>query len=144
MVESLKDIPRRSRGSSAPVKGLVDCIPGAARRLEIPAAANAAARVGCVKIRHWNSAAADLSVIQTPQASGTPTKAQRTAAFQSKPPLPIPNEPDAESAALLAPAAWSFKTSSSLMYHFGFTGLTRKLQIKPMISIPHRIYMVKS
>src|ERR1700733_11543576 len=41
-----------------------------------------------------------------------------------------------------APAAWSFATSSSLMYHFGFTGLIRKLQIKPTISIPHRIYMV--
>jgi hypothetical protein len=89
-------------------------------------------------------ATADLSVIQTPQASGMPTKAQKTAAFQSRPPLPMPNDPDAVPAALFGPAAWSFETSSSLMYHFGFTGLTRKLQIKPMISISHRIYMVKS
>ena len=65
-----------------------------------------------------------------------PTNAQKTAAFQSKPPLPMPNEPDAVPAVLLAQI---FATSSSLMYHFEFTGLTRKLQIKPMINIPHRI-----
>ena len=56
----------------------------------------------------------------------------------------MPNEPDGVPAALLALAAWSLATSSSLMNHLGFTGLIRKLQIKPMTSMPHRMYMVKS
>src|SRR3954467_2578363 len=39
--------------------------------------------------------AAVFSVIQMPQHSGMPTKAQNNAACASKPPLPMPNEPDA-------------------------------------------------
>ncbi len=54
----------------------------------------------------------------------------------------MPNDPDGT--ALPALAACSLATSSWLMYHFALTGLTSKLQIRPMTSIPHRMYMVKS
>src|SRR5579872_4045742 len=90
---------------------------------------------------YWNIFAADCSVIHTPQARGMPTNAQNTAAFQSRPPLPMPYEPAGTTPAL---AACNLATSSWLMYHLGLTGLTRKLQIRPMISMPHRMYMVKS
>src|SRR5262249_28761076 len=77
--------------------------------------------------------AADCSVIHTPHAKGIPTNSQNAAARQSRPPLPMPNEPDVMAPA--AVAACSLATSSALMYHFGFTGLTRRLQIKPMTSM---------
>src|ERR1700737_4910391 len=70
-------------------------------------------------------AAALCSVIQTPQASGMPTKAQNNAALASRPPLPMPNEPACTPAALFALAACSFATSSALIFHFGSTGLIR-------------------
>src|SRR4051812_40309283 len=64
-----------------------------------------------------------FSVIHTPQASGMPTKAQNTAALASKPPRPMPNEPDGVANAVRALAACSLATSSWLMYHLGSTGL---------------------
>src|SRR6267142_2520241 len=74
--------------------------------------------------------AALCSVIQTPHASGIPTKAQNSAAFASRPPNPMPNEPDGVEAELFAVAACSLATSSALMCHFELTGLIRKLQIR--------------
>src|SRR5258708_14858844 len=66
------------------------------------------------------------SVFHTPQASGTPTNAQNSAALTSSPPVPMPpNEPDCTPAALFALAACSLATSSALMFHFGSTGLIR-------------------
>src|SRR5690349_13115790 len=69
--------------------------------------------------------AALSSVFQTPQASGMPTNSQNSAACQSSPPLPMPNEPCAVIASRLAVAACSLATSSALMCHLGSTGLTR-------------------
>src|SRR5882724_5193593 len=69
--------------------------------------------------------AALSSVFQTPQASGIPTKAQNSAALASRPPLPMPNEPDGVEAELFAVAACSLATSSGLMCHFALTGLIR-------------------
>src|ERR1700733_4807707 len=68
--------------------------------------------------------AALCSVIQTPHARGMPTKAQNKAALASKPPLPMPNDPDGDAPEELAPAC-SLATSASLMCHFGSTGLIR-------------------
>src|SRR5258708_38369848 len=65
------------------------------------------------------------SVFHTPQASGMPTNAQNSAALTSRPPVPMPNEPDCTPAALFALAACSLATSSALMFHFGSTGLIR-------------------
>src|ERR1700687_909923 len=67
--------------------------------------------------------AALCSVIQTPHASGMPTKAQNSAAFASSPPSPMPYEPDCTPAALFALAACNFATSSALMCHLWSTGL---------------------
>src|SRR6266478_1234350 len=86
-----------------------------------------------------NILAALSSVFQTPQASGMPTKAQNSAALTSNPPLPMPNEPCWIAASPLALAACSLATSTSLMCHFGLTGLIRKLQIRPAASIAHRM-----
>src|SRR5437763_453251 len=86
--------------------------------------------------------AALSSVFQTPQASGTPTKAQNSTALMSNPPLPMPNEPCWTAASPFALAACSLATCPSLMCHFGLTGLIRKLQISPAASIAHRMYMV--
>ena len=79
-------------------------------------------RAACVARRgarpergYWNSATADLSVIQTPHASGMPTKAQNAAAFASRPPLPIPNEPCGIATSFLARAACNLATSSELI-----------------------------
>src|SRR5258708_36781922 len=69
--------------------------------------------------------AALSSVFHTPQASGTPTNAQNSAALTSRPPVPMPNEPDCTAAALFALAACSFVPSAALMFHFGSTGLIR-------------------
>src|SRR3954447_12954517 len=64
-------------------------------------------------------------VFHTPQASGTPTKTQNSAALASSPPLPMPNEPWCTPASLLALAACNLVTSSGLMFHLGSTGLMR-------------------
>src|SRR5262245_767064 len=85
--------------------------------------------------------AALTSVFHTPQPSGTPTNAQNATACRSSPPLPIPCQPATMAVAFLS--ACSLATSSWLMNHFELTGLTRALQINPMTSIPHRIYMVE-
>src|SRR5580704_12668185 len=69
--------------------------------------------------------AALCSVSQTPHARGMPTKAQNSAALASRPPLPMPYDPDADGPDALAAPACSFATSASLMYHFGSTGLIR-------------------
>src|SRR3954453_16061248 len=82
------------------------------------------------------------NVFQTPQASGTPTKAQNSAALTSKPPLPMPNEPCWTADSFLARVAWYFATSSALMFHLSSTGLIRKLQIRPASSMAQRIYIV--
>jgi hypothetical protein len=71
-----------------------------------------------------------------------PTKAQNNAALPSSPPLPMPNEPCGIAASLLVRAACNLATSSALMYHFGLTGLTRKLQIRPMTNMPAKMYGV--
>src|SRR5690242_2645766 len=49
--------------------------------------------------------AALSNVFHTPQASGTPTNSQNSAALASSPPLPMPNEPCWTAASLLALAA---------------------------------------
>src|SRR3954447_5105523 len=65
------------------------------------------------------------SVFQTPQARGTPTKAQNIAALASSPPNPMPYEHDEPALPALAVAACSLATSASLMCHFASTGLIR-------------------
>ena len=92
--------------------------------------------------RYWKITIAFVSVIQTPQAIGMPTKHQNNAAFGSSPPLPIPNDP------LAAPAdavyACKAATSSGFMNHLSASGLIRKLQMKPPTSMPSSTYMVTS
>src|ERR1700680_543763 len=57
------------------------------------------------------------SVFHTPQASGTPTNNQNSAALRSTPPLPMPNDPCCIAESLFALAACSLATSSALMCH---------------------------
>src|SRR5262249_16446185 len=110
-----------------------------ARRVTHCAVAQSGRHIGSRKIRraacrsgrrhavavHQRILAALSNVFQTPHASGMPTKSKNSAACQSSPPLPMPNEPCCVAASRLAVAAWSFATSSALMYHLGSTGLTR-------------------
>ena len=73
-----------------------------------------------------------------------PTKAQNSAARASRPPVPIPNEPDGVANAAPAAFACNAATSSGFMNHLSDSGLTRKLQMKPTTNIPARMYIVTS
>ena len=70
-------------------------------------------------------------VIQTPHASGTPTKAQNSAAWRSSPPLPMPKEPDGAAAAAVRARRLQFGDRFGFICHLASTGLTMELQIRP-------------
>ena len=90
-----------------------------------------------------------MSVSYTPHASGMPTAVQAKATMKAGVADAVPLRPPQPADALITDAAafsctsfFSTANSASVMNHLCASGVTNRLQIKPTINMPTKMYMV--